>query len=395
MRMNIRKTLKQHLLAVGIVLIIGTLLGLSYATFYYENQAAYVPKSQDKEAAEAKENPSEEKENPSEKPVHECVCWYKFLPYGLSSWYPWVLLTPGMLWLSQRFRFQRGSVLLACGVHFVSGPIFGSAKSLVRVFAMTELMGLNVGVQSIGVGTVSIEAFTYWVFVAAYNGLLYYRRYREREIRTSQLETRLAQAQLQVLKMQLHPHFLFNTLHAISTLMQRDIDTADRMVSRLSELLRLSFDNVELQEVSLRRELDFLDLYLDIERIRFGDRLQIEKEIAPETLDALVPNLILQPITENAVNHGISRIASTGRIMLRAAKQDGMLRVEVCDNGPGFAEDAAADPSRVGLANTRARLEYLYGAQGRIVFEAPSEGGTIVRLLIPFHEEPVIDLPGR
>jgi LytS/YehU family sensor histidine kinase len=207
---------------------------------------------------------------------------------------------------------------------------------------------------------------------------------RIRELTASRLESKLATAQLEVLRMQLQPHFLFNTLHAISALMYRNVEGADRMVARLSDFLRLSLDTAGMQEVPLKREMEFLDKYLDIEQVRFGDRLQVSRAIDPETLDRLVPNLVLQPLVENAVRHGIAPRASGGRIDISASMRQGRLIVEVLDDGL-----SAADPIRegLGLSNTRARLEQLYGSDARLELGSAAEGGFRVRLTIPVRTE--------
>ena len=214
----------------------------------------------------------------------------------------------------------------------------------------------------------------------------YYRRYREGELRASQLETQLTQAQLQALKMQLHPHFLFNTLHSISALLHRDPDTADRMIARLGDFLRLTLDNSGAQEVSLQKELEFLKCYLDIERVRFQDRLTTSLDVEPRALDSHVPNLILQPIVENALRHGLSQ-RSAGHLEISAKRENGSLRIQVKDNGPGLSAitrpKTANTREGLGLSNTRARLEQLYGGAHRFEIENAPEGGLVVTLEIP------------
>src|SRR6185436_5586311 len=157
----------------------------------------------------------------------------------------------------------------------------------------------------------------------------------ERELRASQLEARLAQSRLQVLKMQLHPHFLFNTLNAISELIHRDPESADRMLMDLSDLLRLSLENLEVQEIPLYKELEFLGKFLEIEQMRFHDRLTVDMQISPETLDASVPNMILQPLVENAIKHGIAPRSGGGRIDIHAVRSNGHLEINVSDDGLG------------------------------------------------------------
>jgi LytS/YehU family sensor histidine kinase len=236
----------------------------------------------------------------------------------------------------------------------------------------------------------SFYMLNYWGILAVSHTLDYYRKYRERELRTSQLEARLAQAQLQVLKMQLHPHFLFNTLNAISALMHRDVEIADRMIARLGELLRLTLASAGAQEVPLKQELDFIKPYLEIEQARLGPRLQVITQIEPATLTALVPNLILQPLVENAVRHGIAPRAKAGRIEIRAYRAGDQLHLEVWDDGPGLTQAPPVNlKGGIGLANTRARLQQLYGPAHRFDLRNGDSRGLVVTLEIPFHEDPV------
>ena len=199
------------------------------------------------------------------------------------------------------------------------------------------------------------------------------------------LEKSLAQAKLQALQMQLNPHFLFNSLHSISSLMHKDVEAADRMIARLSDLLRAALDNTGHQEVTLRQELEFLERYLEIEQTRFGERLNVKWDIAPDTLEARVPNLVLQPlVVENAIRHGIEPHARRGLIELRAQRMDGTLTLEVSDNGAGLRDHEPAEEG-VGLSNTRARLRELYGQEHRFELRGGREGGLLARLTIPFH----------
>jgi LytS/YehU family sensor histidine kinase len=234
-------------------------------------------------------------------------------------------------------------------------------------------------------------ALIYWLILLINYAVDYYRRYREGEIRASQLEALLAQAQLQALKMQLQPHFLFNTLNSISALLHKNVQAADTMIARLGDFLRLTLENAGRQDVSLREELEFLRCYLAIETIRFQDRLAVQIEAEPETLDARLPNLILQPIVENAIRHGIAPRSGRGRIAVSAKKQDGVLQVEVTDNGPGLASGGSSGSllrEGLGLANTQARLQQLYGRSHRLDMENALGGGLTVILEIPFKTEP-------
>jgi signal transduction histidine kinase len=229
----------------------------------------------------------------------------------------------------------------------------------------------------------------------------YYRQYRDRELRTSHLETLLAQTRLQVLKMQLHPHFLFNTLNAISALIHQDVDLADHMIARLGDLLRSTLQNADLQEVSLAQELDFIQPYLEIEQARLGSRLSVQIDIQPDTIDAAVPNLILQPLVENAIRHGIAPRSEPGRIEIRARRTRDTLHLQVCDNGPGLPNPSSETGRReacvpvasrgIGLANTRARLQQLYGDAHR--FQLENGNGLEVTVSIPFRQLPESQSP--
>jgi LytS/YehU family sensor histidine kinase len=223
----------------------------------------------------------------------------------------------------------------------------------------------------------------YWVILTVGHAFNYYRAAQERELRASELERHLAQARLQALQMQLNPHFLFNTLHAISSLMHKDVEAADRMIARLSDLLRYALESTDEQEVPLRQELAFLDRYLEIEQTRFGDRLLIRKQVDPGALDVRVPNLVLQPLLENAIRHGIEPHARRGEICLSARRTDRVLHLEVQDNGAGLAAGNGCPEEGVGLSNTRARLSELYGDEYRFEFKNAPEGGLIVHLAIP------------
>ncbi len=227
----------------------------------------------------------------------------------------------------------------------------------------------------------------YWVLVSVTHALTYYRRYRDRERTALQLKAQLAQARIQALQMQLQPHFLFNTLNAIATLVHKDADAADEMIVNLSELLRFTLDHSEQQEVPLRQEIDFLQRYLAIQQTRFGDRLNIAWEIEPSLLDVPVPNLILQPLVENAIRHGIEPQAGPGQVTIRAVRRNGHLELTVQDNGPG-ATTPVSKPIRegIGLANTRARLQELYGDAHRLTAQADPEGGYSVVVQIPLRQ---------
>jgi sensor histidine kinase YesM len=323
----------------------------------------------------------------------------------LTVWYPIALLAPGCLWLASRFQFERDRRLPTLAIHLGINLAFHVCLTLISlplsqliwgepIFSARFLQNLH---QRL-IGRLPIDVILYWTIVGAGYAFEYYRRFREQQLQAArlellatQLETQLAQAQLHALKMQLHPHFLFNTLHAISALMDDDVKGARRMIARLSELLRLTLENAGRQEVSLLQELDALERYLEIEQIRFQDRLTVQLAVAPETLDASVPNLVLQPLVENSIRHGIAPRSSAGRIEIRAERRDGMIELQVIDDGPGLQSGAEEFNEGIGLANTRARLRRLYGDEHRIEIKDADGGGLAVKLSIPFRQADVED----
>jgi sensor histidine kinase YesM len=303
--------------------------------------------------------------------------------------YLWLALTPFAIWLSRSFRIEDGRRFKGLTIHFLASVVF----LLIQVFLFTVI--------SIPFGWYSqltpfwnryfllILNFTpsnimfYWGVIVIEHAVDYYQKLQERELRASQLEAQLAQSQLEVLKMQLHPHFLFNTLNAISALIRESPDEADEMVSRLGDLLRMTLETQGLQEVPFKKELEFLKHYLDIEQTRFQDRLKIEMAIDPETLDGLVPSMILQPLVENSVRHGVAPRPEGGCIKIKAWRDDSLLRLEVEDDGPGLGGDTPPK-ERVGLTNTRARVSNLYGDEHGLRLRHAAGGGLIVSLSIPF-----------
>ena len=225
---------------------------------------------------------------------------------------------------------------------------------------------------------------TYLPIVLIAHVASYYLGFRERELRTSQLQAQLEKARLQALKSQLQPHFLFNTLNSISALMLTNVEAADRMITRLGDLLRISLETAGTQMTTLSRELEFVNCYIEIEKVRFEERLKVSVEVSPETLDASVPHLLLQPLVDNAIKHGISRLVAGGEIRISAAKVDGDLHLEVRDNGPGFCESSHSSSRGVGLRITRERLETIYGQHQSVELLILPEGGAVARVSIPF-----------
>ena len=222
----------------------------------------------------------------------------------------------------------------------------------------------------------------YWALVGLQHAVDYYRQARAREVRSARLETRLMESQLQALQQQLHPHFLFNTLHAISTLVHRDPEKADLMIERLSDLLRITLRKVGVQEVELAEELEYLRAYLDIEQVHFGNRLRIEYRIDAAAMDVLVPTLILQPLVENAIRHGLEPMVRPGTLSIEAQADGDTLWLRVRDDGAGLPKNWKRREG-VGLTNTRSRIDRLYGEQAALTVRENPGGGVLVDIYIP------------
>jgi len=304
----------------------------------------------------------------------------------------WAILTLGIFWLGKRFPLVQRRWWTSLAVHAPASLATAILQTVLAV-VVNEIIRRELPRPMLTgnvlflyfVAKIHNNLFFYWGILAVSQIINYYRQARERELRESQLEAKLAQTQLQLLKMQLHPHFLFNTLNAISALIHQDVELADRMIARLGDLLRITLENANTQEVPLKQELDWIQPYLEIEKARLGPRLTVQFEIDPAVMDAKVPNLILQPLVENAIRHGVAPRPEPGRIAIAASRDNGNLRLAVTDDGPGLK---AIDPARtgIGLANTRARLEKLYGDDQRLEFSNGPERGLRVAITIPFHE---------
>jgi LytS/YehU family sensor histidine kinase len=226
-----------------------------------------------------------------------------------------------------------------------------------------------------------VAVATYWAIVGIQHGVRVFRERRERELQVEKAHARLAEARLLALTMQLQPHFLFNTLNTISALIHEDKDAADRMLARLGDLLRMTLEGGEQPEVPLERELELLRSYLAIEQVRFADRLLVHVDFAPETLVARVPSLVLQPLVENAIRHGIARRSAPGRLDLSGSVAADQLRLVVRNDGPRLPRPLGEG---IGLRNTRARLLELYGSEHRLAIEDDPEGGVRTVLQLPF-----------
>lgn len=315
--------------------------------------------------------------------------WTLAMSRALADWYVFALLSVLALWIGRRFPAAGPRWRRSLAMHLLAGAVFSIGWMVLRAgFEEWRTRGAEDAVmfsaafsQALG-ATFFFNLLVYCGIVAAQNAFTYYWKFHERELHAAELETRLTEARLQALQMQLNPHFLFNTLNAIAALMHKDVDAADRMIVRLSELLRYALDSTDAQEVPLRQELDFLGRYLDIQRARFGSRLSVGQEIAADTLDVRVPNLILQPLVENAIEHGLEPQARSGEIILRAHLSGDRLVIEVADNGVGL-KNGSVPSDGIGLSNTRARLKQLYGPAHVMKIANSEPGGVTVRLEIP------------
>jgi len=314
----------------------------------------------------------------------------------IPRWLTWVPITPIVFYAADRFPFRRDRLARSAWTHLGIALVIAVVievlwlqisfviQGYLEPEALARMQNNRAEVYSAAVLSRLLgDAFIYAAVLGVATTLGYHRRLRERELRAANLEAQLALAQVQALKMQVHPHFLFNTLHAVTVLIREDPAAATRVVTRLGDLLRLTLSRATTPQVSFRRELELLTLYLEIERTRFHDRLEIAYDVQPATLGALVPDLILQPLVENAIRHGVSPNAGTGRIEVRSRRDGEWLNVEIRDNGAGLTRGHVR-PDGIGLTTTRARLERLYNDQQELTLANLPEGGCVARIRIPF-----------
>jgi two-component system LytT family sensor kinase len=286
-----------------------------------------------------------------------------------------LLFLPSIVWLTHRFPVERRTWRKSLAVHIPACLLFSMGHSFLywtTCYASNQL------------GETLFFRFhpnllTYWAIVGFTEAVDYFERYTRRE-------RELANAQLLLLKSQLHPHFLFNSLHTISAMMREDLSAADQMLARLSDLLRLTIDSIGQHEVTLKQELEFVQKYLEIERIRFQERILLELNITPECLDAMVPSMMLQPLVENSIRHGFGARVGSGAIRIDAKQVQDRLTLKVLDSGKGFVFEALNRAVEgLGLANTRRRLEQLYGPDHDLKCINLPTGGAAVSIELPFH----------
>jgi len=309
--------------------------------------------------------------------------WSYVLAWVLPEWFLWAALAPIVFALARRFPITRATWRRAVAIHA------GAAVALAVVHAVAFALVTwplpwaqisSVPLPTLARNLIGKKGLTNVLVYALLTGAAHAVAAR---LRASRLESQLARAQLAALRQKLHPHFLFNALHTLSELIHRDPRAADRMVARLGDLLRATLDDDGVDDVPLRRELELVERYLDIERVRFHDRLVVDIDAAPACLDARVPYLVLQPLVENAVRHGIAARPGAGRVDLRARREGDDLVVVVADDGPGLA-GGVAEPG-IGLRASRARLEAL---GGRVALADRPGGGAEARVVLPFRGTP-------
>ena len=320
---------------------------------------------------------------------------FRIFSWGVLTWLAWAPLTPAMVWLARRYSLIGGAWKSSLLVHlpaFLLMSVIHSAMATVLILSIRPFDEMGSSPDDFWPRFLSRLPGSFGSDLLVYGGVIgicyaldYYRKYREREFVATRLESQLAQAQLDSLRMQLHPHFLFNALNGIVGLVRDNKNhAAVNMLVGLSDLLRHALDHSDRHEVELREELNFIKLYLTIQEMRFSDRLQIEFNIDPATTKAMVPNLILQPLTENALRHGIARTTDSGFVGISSAAENGQLRLTVYDNGAGLPHDWQLNSSAgIGLANTAARLQQLYDDNHEFDIRNRDGGGVEVVIVMP------------
>ena len=316
------------------------------------------------------------------------ITWTQLLAWNMTVAFVWSLLTPVVYELARRYTFDRVSWKLSLPIHIVASVIlaFVGAVAMVAVNPLvTWTKEPSVPFFAHVLSRTFMDIQRYWYVLLITQAIALYGKYQERQLLSSQLEAQLANAQLEVLKIQLEPHFLFNTLNSIAALAPHDGRAAEHMTLQLADLLRMSLDGVGVHQVPLHQELMFLQKYVDIQQTRFHDRLRVETEIDPRTLDTLVPNLILQPLVENAIRHGISPRRAPGLVRITTWRDRDDVWMEIRDNGVGFSRGRGLAPTEgVGLRNTRSRLRQLYNEDHALVLEDAPGGGCTVKIRVPY-----------
>jgi two-component system LytT family sensor kinase len=320
----------------------------------------------------------------------------------LLRFYLWAALSPVVVLLARKYHFRRLHRGRFFAIHFSFSILFSLVHAAVYLplFWLADwpdsaaFLGSRLGAIMAGLTTVfPFGVLVYWVILAIVLALDFYQGYGQERMKAVRLQTQLAEAQLEALKMQLQPHFLFNALHSLTDLVLEDPAQATRMIARLGDFLRLTLDNTGSQLVPLSTELDYLRCYLEIEHVRFQDRLSVTFDVDPH-LDSLpVPNLILQPLVENAIRYGVSSRVGPGKVDIVARRVDAVLRIEIRDDGPGVPPGESSAGRGIGLTNIRERLRCLYGDGSSLTLDNASGGGTIATIDLPISQSPHAAVP--
>jgi two-component system, LytTR family, sensor kinase len=312
------------------------------------------------------------------------IPWSNLITFRLADWYTCGLFVPLLVWATRRWPVERRNFAANLVLHLALVVAISAAKIVlfepVRVWLGEQPMGLT---RAFAGGFIS-EIVAFGATAAAIHAIEFYRRYKEREALSQQLQARLTDAQLRALRAQLNPHFLFNTLNAVTTLLHRDPHRADAMLTRLGELLRLTLRADPDHEIPLVEEIELLDRYLDIMRMRFSDRVTVTCSVAPDVERAMVPSFILQPLVENAFEHGVAQSSGASRVEVEASRDAACVVLRVRDDGPGPGTGGTTTAGKgVGISNTRRRLHEMYGAAGSLALSASLTGGTLVEVRLP------------
>ena len=318
--------------------------------------------------------------------------WYRGIAMEMLYCSLWVVTFPVTRWLARNIRITRTTWASGIIIHIVAGILLSSFTMAMRPVLSWLILGLANDAVTMARIIRALYSFldfgmmSYLINILISFSFEYFYRVRERDLRMTQLETQLVQSQLHALKMQLQPHFLFNTMNAIAMLARKnDTDSVLQMINRLSALLRRALTEQTAQTIPLREEIELVKLYLEIEQVRFNDKLSVRFDVAPDALDALVPNFLLQPLVENAVRHGIAVSSKGGSILIAAKTERDQLLLTIYDSGPGLnGELSDLTGHGIGLANTIARLQKLYGEQSTFMLSGKNGSGTTATVSIPY-----------
>ena len=307
----------------------------------------------------------------------------------LGRYWSYAILTPVIYWLSTRYPFDRGRRLISIIAQVCGYVVIGAAYSYLRIWTLRLIGPPRPGLTysylfaAMFKGLLSEQIWMYVAVVLASHMVHYYANARERAVQEERLRAELAESKLRILKLQLHPHFLFNTLNGISALMTSDVRLARTMIAELSDLLRTALKHAGVDEIPLKEELDFIQAYLHLQKMRLGERLQVSVRVDPDLLTCSVPSMVLQPIVENGIRHGIERLEQGGRLEISVSRHDHMMTFCVLNDGPTLAEAQATSGTGVGLKNIKERLLSLCGAFHNLTIGDRESGGVSVTFDVP------------